>query len=72
MTKLNKKEVTTILAALRHLQNTRETALENFRDYEEVESLVDRDDDTSLEDLLLTEEEIDELCEKINYEDCLL
>jgi len=64
MSSLNKRETTTILAALRYLQANRDDALE---------ALYDLDDTHGTEEdgkpFLLTETEIDELCERINLDD---
>jgi hypothetical protein len=59
-TKVNKKTHTTILAALRYLQANRDNALEAVKDL---------DDTSGTKSYLLTEEEIDALCERINFND---
>lgn len=58
--KVNKKTHTTILAALRYLQANRDDA---------IEAMSDLDDASGKETkpYLLTEEEIDALCERINF-----
>lgn len=65
MPKLNKREVTTILAGLRYLQANRDDAIEAMSDLDYAEG-------TETKPFLLTEDEINDLCEKINFETCTL
>jgi 5'-deoxynucleotidase YfbR-like HD superfamily hydrolase len=60
--KVNKKTHTTILAALRYLQANRDDAIEAMSDLNDASG-------KETKPFLLTEEEIDALCEKINFND---
>jgi hypothetical protein len=55
----NKCETTTILAALRYLQANRDDAIEAMSDFDDAAG-------TETKPYLLTEDEIDKLCERIN------
>jgi hypothetical protein len=58
----NKREVTTILAALRYLQANRDDAIEAMADFDDAAG-------TETKPYLLTEGEIDTLCERINMDE---
>lgn len=60
---INKRETTTILAALRYLQANRDDALEAMSDF---------NDGTETKPFLLIEDEIDFLCEQINLGDIMI
>jgi hypothetical protein len=62
MSSLNKRETTTILAALRYLQANRSDAIEAMSDFDDAAG-------TETKPFLLTETEIDKLCERINLDD---
>jgi hypothetical protein len=57
---VNKKTHTTILAALRYLQANRDDAIEAMSDLDDASG-------TKTKPFLLTEDEIDALCERINF-----
>ena len=63
MKNLNEREVTTILAGLRYLQANRDDALEAMSDLDDASG-------TETKPFLLTEDEIEKLCEQINTEPC--
>jgi hypothetical protein len=58
----DKREVTTILAALRYLQANRDDAIEAMADFDDAAG-------TETKPYLLTEGEIDTLCERINLDE---
>jgi hypothetical protein len=58
----NKCETTTILAALRYLQANRDDAIEAMSDFDDAAG-------TETKPYLLTEDEIDKLCERINLDE---
>ena len=59
MAVLNKREVITVLAGLRYLQANRDDAVEAMSDFDDASG-------TETQPYLLTEDEIDALCERIN------
>ena len=61
MKTFDKREITTILVALRYLQANRNDALEAMSDFDDAAG-------TETKPFLMTEKEIDALCEKINLE----
>jgi len=61
MRTLDKREVTTILAGLRYLQANRDDALEAMSDFDDAAG-------TETKPFLMTEDEIDALCEQINLD----
>ena len=61
MKTLDKREVTTILAGLRYLQANRDDAIEAMSDFDDAAG-------TETKPFLLTETEIDKLCERINLD----
>lgn len=62
---LDKREVTTILAGLRYLQANRDDALEAMSDFDDAAG-------TETKPFLMTENEIDKLCEQINLDGDLI
>jgi hypothetical protein len=60
--KIDKKTHTTILAALRYLQANRDDAIEAMSDLDDASG-------KKTKPFLLTEDEIDALCERINFND---
>lgn len=57
--KINLRETTTILAALRYLRANRDDAIEAMSDFDDGKGAEKKP-------FLLTESEIDKLCERIN------
>lgn len=64
---LDKKQVTTILAGLRYLRANLDDATEALSDYRDATG-----DDEGEKPFLLTETEIESLCERINLGDLIL
>lgn len=62
---LDKREITTILAGLRYLQANRDDAIEAMADYDDAAG-------TETKPFLMTEDEIDKLCEQINLDGDLI
>ena len=58
---LDKREVTTILAGLRYLQANKDDAIEAMSDFDDAAG-------AETKPFLLTAEEIDKLCERINLD----